>query len=163
MVYFKFNTFSATFTHITFILKLFVKFDWMHDTARCFEYPSDSSRTARKRAGTLGWAGPRHWQAPPSPALGESATSTAPARAHCAHSPTGGVGRCLQAEGHGCLLGCLGPRRIAGMIATSAPQGEAVGRGPGRSCRGWIAISVVCGVVGLWGRTCHWHVCWAGS
>jgi hypothetical protein len=24
--------------------------DWMHDTARCFWYPSDSSRTARKRA-----------------------------------------------------------------------------------------------------------------
>jgi hypothetical protein len=35
-----------------------IKYDWMHDTACCFGYPSDSSRTARKRAGALGWAGP---------------------------------------------------------------------------------------------------------
>ncbi len=38
--------------------------DWMHETARCFVYPSDSTRTARERAreATCGhrlrWSGP---------------------------------------------------------------------------------------------------------
>jgi hypothetical protein len=58
--------------------------------------------------GTPPLAGPALGCAP-SPVLDDATTSTAPARAHCAHFPTGGVGRCLQAEGHGCLLGCLGP------------------------------------------------------
>ena len=44
--------------HLTkLIKKMKFKYDWMHDTACCFGYPSDSSRTARKRAGALGWAG----------------------------------------------------------------------------------------------------------
>jgi hypothetical protein len=109
----------------------------MHDTARCFGYPSDSSRTARKRAGTLGWAGPRHWQAPPSDARPRQ-RSILPPPPPCRllltalTTPTGGVGRCLQAEGHGCLLGCLGLRRIAGTTATVGPArgGRGAGSGP---------------------------------
>jgi hypothetical protein len=53
----------------------------------------------RRGSGPGRWAGrpPRHGPAPPSgcassPALDDAATSTAPARAHCAHTPTGGVG-----------------------------------------------------------------------
>jgi hypothetical protein len=65
-----------------------------------------------------------------------AATSPGPLRgrisAHSAHSPTGGVGRCLLAEGHGCLLGCLGPRRIAGTIATAGPARGGRGAGSGR-------------------------------
>ncbi len=30
--------------------RFFENIDWMHETARCFEYPSDSTRTARERA-----------------------------------------------------------------------------------------------------------------
>jgi hypothetical protein len=54
--------------------------------------------------------------------------------AHCAHSHTGGVGGCLLAEGHGCLLGCLGSRRIAGTIAMAGPArgGSGAGSGPER-------------------------------
>ncbi len=42
--------------------------DWMHDTACCFGYPSDSSWTARKRTGSLDKTGPRHRSGPPSDA-----------------------------------------------------------------------------------------------
>jgi hypothetical protein len=58
----------------------------MHDTACCFGYPSDSSRTARKRAGTLDWAGLRPYHATSSTrADATSATAPGPScgRARC--------------------------------------------------------------------------------
>jgi hypothetical protein len=67
-----------------------------------------------------------------------AATSPGPLRgrngAHSAHSPTGGVRRCLLAEGHGCLLGCLGQRWIADTNATAGPArgGSGAGSGPER-------------------------------
>ena len=51
-----------------------LKYDWMHDTARCLGYPSDSSWSARKRLGPqLAGASPL------SPSLDHP---------HCAASPT---------------------------------------------------------------------------
>ena len=44
------------------------------------------------------------------------------------------------------------------------PDGAEAGRDAGLGgTRYRIAISVVCGVAGPWGRICHWRVCWAGG
>jgi hypothetical protein len=71
----------------------------MHDTACCFGYPSDSSRTARKRAGTLGWAGLCSSRATSS-TRADSTSATAPGpscggRGAACYGP-GGPGRHLR-------------------------------------------------------------------
>jgi hypothetical protein len=86
-----------------------VHFDWMNDTACCFGYPLDTSRTARKWTGSLGWAGPHHWSAPPSDARPRQRSTMLPppprrpprAAGHGADcpgqsGPGGSVARCHQ-------------------------------------------------------------------
>jgi hypothetical protein len=103
----------------------------MHDTACCFGYPSDSSRTARKRAGTLGWVELRRASPPPTRNLWHSLAGSR--RCHLRHRPR--------------------PPRVAGRGATTAgpARGGSGWRGPGRSGHGWIATSTArggCGSVG---------------
>jgi hypothetical protein len=99
----------------------------MHDTACCFGYTSDSSRTARKRAGTLGWAGLRPYHATSSTRADSDATSvTAP-------GPSCGRARCRSLRAG---------QDWAGRVATSATS-------PGPLC-GWggahCALSLLAGV-----------------
>jgi hypothetical protein len=80
-----------------------IQTDWMHDTACGFGYPSDSSRTARKRAGTLGWAGLR--SASPPPTRNPRHSSAGARRRHLRHRP-----RPPRAAGRGATRrGQLGP------------------------------------------------------
>jgi hypothetical protein len=124
----------------------------MHDTACCFGYPSDSSRTARKRAGTLGWAGPRHWQAPPSDARPRQCSMMPPPPPRrpvltVLILPRAASGVACKPKTMDVCWAGWGRDRSPARSPRSAPQGEAVGRGPGRSCRGWIVFagSRVCG------------------
>jgi hypothetical protein len=106
-----------------------VESDWMHDTARCFGYPSYSSRTARKQG--------RDAARGPSPAHSSCAASPTPTR----DDVTSVTGSALHAAGGAARHGQSGPGgpgtdttatgsapRAAGGAPASASQARA-GRG----------------------------------
>ena len=140
----------------------------MHDTACCFGYPSDSSRTARKRAGTLGWAGLRPFHATSS-TRADATSATAP-------GPSCGRGRCS--------LCSLSPGRrralptsqwswVSAGLPVGAPDRRHDRHGRPRKGRPWGGVRAGAaasgspsvpfkGAAGPWSRAYHWHVCWAG-
>ena len=123
--------------------------DWMHETARCFGYPSDSTRAARERgrgeqlAGTAS-AGPGQCgrPGPPSP-LSRPLAPVAQARLSPLWLNSGR--RRASPTCHRPLVSSRAAYRRArspARIATAVLAGRS-GAGSGWCCRAWIAVCTV--------------------